>query len=86
MFNMSSHYLLQNASQNPLALTAFKFLPSLTKTCSEPFDELLRELGDDFMLPNLRRLKPPLLWGDECCDADDESGGTNFNPTIMSPL
>lgn len=75
-------YLLQNASHIPFALTGLKFFASLTSTCNEPFDDELRELVDDFMLPNLRK---PLLIDDlEKCD-DFESGGTNFKPTIMSP-
>lgn len=75
-------YLLQNASHIPFAFTGLKFFASLTSTCSEPFDDELRELVDDFMLPNFRK---PLLIDDlEKCD-DFESGGTNFKPTIMSP-
>lgn len=66
----------------PFALTGLKFFASLTSTCSEPFDDELRELDDDLMLPNLRK---PLPIDDlEKCD-DFESGGTNFRPTIMSP-
>lgn len=73
---------MQNASHIPFALTGLKFFASLTSTCNEPFDDELRELVDDFMLPNLRK---PLLIDDlEKCD-DFESGGTNFKPTIMSP-
>lgn len=75
-------HLLQNASHIPFALTGLKFFASLTSTCSEPFDDELRELGDDLMLPNLRK---PLPIDDlEKCD-DFVSGGTNFKPTIMSP-
>lgn len=73
---------MQNASHMPFALTGLKFFASLTSTCNEPFDDELRELVDDFMLPNLRK---PLLMDDlEKCDVF-ESGGTNFKPTIMSP-
>lgn len=75
-------YLLQNASHVPFALTGLKFFASLTSTCSEPFDDELRELDDDFMLPNFR--KPLLIDDRENCD-DFASGGTNFSPTIMSP-
>lgn len=75
-------HLLQNASHIPFALTGLKFFASLTSTCSEPFDDELRELADDLMLPNLRK---PLPIDDlEKCD-DFVSGGTNFKPTIMSP-
>lgn len=75
-------YLLQNASHVPFAFTGLKFFASLTSTCNEPFDDELRELGDDFMLPNFR--KPLLIDDREKCD-DFVSGGTNFKPTIMSP-
>lgn len=78
----SKFYLLQNASHVPFTLTGLKFFASLTSTCNEPFDEVLREPGDDFMLPNFRK---PLLIDDlEKCD-DFVSGGTNFKPTIISP-
>lgn len=78
----SSIYLLQNASHVPLALTGLRFFASLTRTCSAPLDDELRELDDDLMLPNLRR---PLLMDErEKCDVF-ESGGTNFSPTMMSP-
>lgn len=52
------HYLLQNASHVPFALTGLRFFASLTSTCNEPLDDELRELDDDFMLPNFRS---PLL-------------------------
>lgn len=72
-------------------MTAVKFLPSFTSTCNEPFDDEFRDVGEDFMLPNLRKfnvpalLPPPLLF-ELCDDDDDESGGMNFKPTIISPL
>lgn len=73
---------MQNASHIPFALTGLKFFASLTSTCNEPFEDELRELVDDLMLPNFRK---PLLIDDlEKCDVF-ESGGTNFKPTIMSP-
>lgn len=74
-------HLLQNASHIPFALTGLKFFASLTSTCSEPFDDELRELDDDLMLPNLRKPLPI----DDLENDDFVSGGTNFKPTIMSP-
>lgn len=79
---IAKNYLLQNASQVPLALTGLKFFASLTSTCNEPFVDVLCEPGDDLMLPNLR--KPLPIDEREKCD-DFASGGTNFNPTIISP-
>lgn len=80
---VGTFYLLQNASHVPFALTGLKFFASLTSTCNEPFDDELREPDDDLILPNFRR---PLLIDDrEKCE-DFASGGTNFSPTIMSPL
>lgn len=86
-------YLLQNASHDPLALTACRFLPSFTRTCNEPLVVELLEPDDDLMLlPNFRRLRlPPLPVGPEddelllavCLGVD--SGGMNFSPTMMSP-
>lgn len=87
MYKGEKCYLLQNASHIPLALTGLKFFASLTSTCNEPFDDddvddELRELVDDFMLPNLRN---PLLIDDrEKCDIF-ESDGTYLRPTIISP-
>lgn len=65
----------------PLALTGLKFFASLTRTCNEPLDDVLRVWPDDLMLPNFRK---PLLM-DERENDDDDSGGMNFNPTMMSP-
>lgn len=66
----------------PFALTGLKFLASFTSTCNEPFDDELREPDDDLILPNF--LRPLLIDDREKCDVF-ASGGTNFNPTIMSP-
>lgn len=79
-------HLLQNASQVPLALTADKFFASFTNTCNDPL--LLRELDeeeDDDLTLNLRKFKLP-PFGVECGVEVPESGGMNFNPTIISPL
>lgn len=63
---MNAH-LLQNASHDPFAFTACKFLPSFTSTCSDPLPVADADAAPDddvtFMLPNLRkpRLPPELL-------------------------
>lgn len=74
-------YLLQNASQVPFGLRADKFLASLTKTCKEPFVEFRVK---DFVL-NFRKFKLllPFEFDDEL---DEDAGGMNFRPTIISPL
>lgn len=79
-------YLLQNASHVPVAFTADKFFASFTKTCNAPLvlrDEL-DEDEEDLTL-NLRKFKLPPR-GVECGVEVPESGGMNFNPTIISPL
>lgn len=84
-------YLLQKASQDPFAFTGCRFFPSLTSTCREPFVVALLDPDDALMLPNFRKLRlPPLPVKPEddellavCLGVD--SGGMNFNPTMMSP-
>lgn len=94
-------FFAQFLSHDPFAFTAVRFLPSFTSTCKDPFVDVLRAVGDDLMLPNLRKFKlPPLLLppppillllllddDDDVCFADDvaDSGGINFKPTMMSP-
>lgn len=62
---------------------ADRFLASFTNTCNVPL--LLRELDDEDFTLNLRKFKLPPL-GVECGVNVPESGGINFNPTIISPL
>lgn len=76
---------------------ALKFLPSLTKTCREPFDndaddndvddDAVDELRGDFKLPNLRIFNVLLLSLPFCVEVLLLSiGGIYFKPTIISPL
>lgn len=77
-------YLLQNASQVPLTLTAVKFFASFTNTCNAPL--LFRELDDEDLTLNFRKLRLP-PFGVECgVDCVPDSGGMNLSPTIISPL